>query len=211
LAKPYRPEPAVPPGRPGPVNPDSKGCGTVMRSAPFGLARVPAETAFERAVVSARMTHGHPTGYYAAGALAAIVAHLVADESLEGAVLRSLRLLARHPGHEETTTALTRALDLAGEGAPTAEKLESLGAGWVAEEALAMGLYCALATHSVTEALLLAVNHSGDSDSTGSLCGNLLGAHYGDHGLPQEWVAATEGRAVITVLADDFAAECVRI
>lgn len=74
-----------------------------------------------------------------------------------------------------------------------------------------MGLYCALATHSVTEALLLAVNHSGDSDSTGSLCGNLLGAHHGDHGLPQEWVAATEGRAAITVLADDFAAECVRI
>jgi ADP-ribosylglycohydrolase len=211
LAQPYRSEPAVPPGRPGPINPDSKGCGTVMRSAPFGLARVPAETAFERAVQSARMTHGHPTGYYAAGALAAIVAHLMTDESLEGAVLRALRLLARHPGHEETTAALTRALDLAAEGAPTAEKLESLGAGWVAEEALAMGLYCALAAHSVTEALLLAVNHSGDSDSTGSLCGNLLGAHYGDHGLPQEWVAATEGRAEITVLADDFAAECVRV
>ncbi|MFF7259037.1 ADP-ribosylglycohydrolase family protein [Streptomyces sp. NPDC008159] len=210
LAQVHHPDPATPLGRPGPVNPDSKGCGTVMRSAPFGLARVPAGAAFDMAARCARMTHGHPTGGYAAGALAAIVAHLVADESLEGAVLRTLRLLSRHPGHEETSTALNRALDLAAEGAPTAEKVESLGQGWVAEEALAMGVYCALATHSVSEALLLAVNHSGDSDSTGSICGNLLGAHYGDHGLPHDWLAATEGRADITVLADDFATENVR-
>ncbi|GHH88168.1 ADP-ribosylglycohydrolase family protein [Streptomyces capitiformicae] len=223
LAQVHHPDPAVPLGRPGPVNPNSKGCGTVMRAAPFGLARVPAETAFDMAARCSQMTHGHPTGYYAAGALAAIVAYLVADESLEGAVLRTLRLLARHPGHEETSTALNRALDLAADGAPTAEKVESLGAGWIAEEALAMGVYCALATlpHSrlrssggtptVSEALLLAVNHSGDSDSTGSICGNLLGAHYGDHGLPHDWLTATEGRAEITVLADDFAAESVRI
>lgn len=99
---------------------------------------------------------------------------------------------------------------LAAEGAPTAEKLESLGAGWIAEEALAMGVYSALATPDVTDALLLSVNHSGDSDSTGSICGNLLGARHGDHGLPQEWLERIEGRATITVLADDFAAECVR-
>jgi ADP-ribosylglycohydrolase len=181
-----------------------------MRSAPFGLTRAPAGTAFAMAARCAQMTHGHPTGYYAAGAFAAIVAHLVAGESLEGAVLRVLRLLARHPGHEETTTALNRALDLAAEGEPTAEKTESLGAGWVAEEALAIGVYCALVTHRVTDALLLAVNHSGDSDSTGSLCGNLLGARHGDHGLPQEWLERVEGRAEIAVLADDFATECVR-
>ncbi|MET7575023.1 ADP-ribosylglycohydrolase family protein [Streptomyces sp. NPDC005492] len=210
VAQAHAPDPwLVLDGRPGPVNPDSKGCGTVMRSAPFGLGTT-ADRAFATAAAGAQITHGHPTGYYAAGALAAIVAHLVAGDSLEGSVLRALRLLERHPGHEETSAALHQALDLAAEGSPTAEKVESLGAGWVAEEALAIGVYSALVEPDVKAALLLAVNHSGDSDSTGSICGNLLGARHGDHGLPHQWVRGVEGRATIAALADDLAAECVR-
>lgn len=210
LAQGYVPDPALELGPHGRVNPESKGCGTVMRSAPFGLTRAPADRAFELAARCAQITHGHPTGYYAAGALAAIVAHLVEGDSLEGAVLRTLRLLARYPGHEETSTALTAAVDLAAAGGPSAERVESLGEGWVAEEALAIGVYAALVTHGVEDALLLAVNHSGDSDSTGSVCGNLLGALRGDHELPEEWLRLTEGRAVIAAVADDLAGECAR-
>ncbi|MGW1611532.1 ADP-ribosylglycohydrolase family protein [Streptomyces sp. NPDC002285] len=210
VAQLYAPDPGLAlDGKPGEVNPESKGCGAVMRSAPFGLVNS-ADGAFAMAARAAQITHGHPTGYYAAGALAAIVAHLVAGDSLEGAVLRTLRLLARHPGHEETSAALTEAVDLAGQGAPTAERVETLGEGWVAEQALAIGVYCALVTPTVRDALLLSVNHSGDSDSTGSICGNLLGARYGDHGLPHEWVERVEGRAQIAALADDLAAEGVR-
>ncbi|MFI2203260.1 ADP-ribosylglycohydrolase family protein [Streptomyces sp. NPDC020192] len=210
VAQMYAPDATLPlDGTPGEVNPDSKGCGTVMRSAPFGLVN-PADAAFAMAARGAQITHGHPTGYYAAGALAAIVAHLVAGDSLEGAVLRALRLLERHRGHDETTAALRAALDLAADGTPTAEKVESLGAGWVAEEALAIGVYCALAEPRPEQALLLAVNHSGDSDSTGSICGNLLGALHGDTGLPHDWVARVEGRATIAALADDVAAQYAR-
>lgn len=194
-------------GMPGPVNPGSKGCGTVMRSAPFGLTGASAEQAFTLAGQCAQITHGHPTGYYAAAALAATVTHLLAGDSLEGAVLRALELLGRHPGHEETTAALRSALDLAAEGAPTAEKVESLGAGWVAEEALAIAVYSALAASSVREALLLSVNHSGDSDSTGAVCGNLLGAHHGDLRLPADWLVLVEGRGTIAEVADDFSAQ----
>ncbi|MFI9645280.1 ADP-ribosylglycohydrolase family protein [Streptomyces sp. NPDC052040] len=210
LAQDFVPDPAAPLGRPGPVNPDSKGCGAVMRSAPFGLTRVTADTAFAMAAHSAQTTHGHPTGYYSAGAFAAIVAHLVEGESLEGAVLRALRLLARHSGHEETTAALRAALDLAAGGPPSAERVRSLGEGWIGEEALAIAVYCALAEPDVRRALLLSVNHSGDSDSTGALCGNLLGARHGDHGLPADWLEHLEGRAEIAVAADDLAAECAR-
>ncbi|MFJ9819278.1 ADP-ribosylglycohydrolase family protein [Streptomyces sp. NPDC101151] len=210
VAQMYTPDPQLPlDGSPGPVNPDSKGCGTVMRSAPFGLVNS-ADGAFAMAARGAQITHGHPTGYYAAGALAAVVAHLVSGDSLEGAVLRTLRLLERHPGHDETSAALREALDLAAGGSPTARKVESLGAGWVAEEALAIGVYCALAEPHVRDALLLSVNHSGDSDSTGSICGNLLGARHGDVGLPHDWVERVEGRARIAALADDLAAECER-
>ncbi|MGW7383008.1 ADP-ribosylglycohydrolase family protein [Streptomyces sp. NPDC054794] len=125
-------------------------------------------------------------------------------------VLGSARTGDPRPGHEETSTDLRRAVDPAAQGSPTAEKVESLGAGWVAEEALAIGVYCALATPRVEDALLLSVNQSGDSDSTGSLCGNLLGARHGDVGLPHSWVERVEGRARITAPADDLAAECGR-
>ncbi|MDX3230952.1 ADP-ribosylglycohydrolase family protein [Streptomyces sp. ME19-01-6] len=213
-------------GTPGPVNTGSKGCGTVMRSAPFGLTGAGARESFEFAAHCAQITHGHPTGYYAAGALAAMIDLLLDGDSLEGSVLRTLELLSRYSGHEETSAALRKAVDLNAQGEPTPEKTESLGGGWIAEEALAIAVYCALAHTAprrtlyskgggigydpkwrrtpLQRALLLSVNHSGDSDSTGSICGNLLGAHYGDLRLPPMWLAQIEGRGTIAELADDF-------
>ncbi|MFI0819824.1 ADP-ribosylglycohydrolase family protein [Streptomyces sp. NPDC021098] len=192
-------------GAPGPVNSGSKGCGTVMRSAPFGLTGLPARDSFELAARCAQITHGHPTGYLAAGALAAMVVYLLEGDSLEGSALRTLEMLRGYPRHEETTAVLRRAIDLAAKGDPTSEKVESLGGGWIAEEALAIAVYAALAHTSVRASLLLSVNHSGDSDSTGSICGNLLGAHHGDLRLPPSWLAQVEGRGTIAELADDFA------
>ncbi|WP_322973818.1 ADP-ribosylglycohydrolase family protein [Actinacidiphila oryziradicis] len=191
-------------GSPGRVNPESKGCGTVMRSAPFGLTGFDPERTFRVAANSAKITHGHPTGYYAAGTFATIIAYILEGCPIERATHHAMWHLAQHRGHEETTTALRAAVDLAAEGRPTIEKVESLGAGWVAEEALAIALYCALAGGSVREALQLAANHSGNGDSTGAVCGNLLGAYHGDVGLPTDWLAVVEGRGVISELADDF-------
>ncbi|WTI79879.1 ADP-ribosylglycohydrolase family protein [Streptomyces sp. NBC_00726] len=210
LAAGHIPDPRGPVGEPGPVNTGSKGCGTVMRSAPFGLTGEDPATGFALAARCAQITHGHPTGAHAAGALAAIVGYLLEGDSLPGAVLRAMELLARHRGHEETTAALRAAVDLAARGGPSAEKVESLGQGWVAEEALAIAVYCALVlpgADQVAEALLLSVNHSGDSDSTGAVCGNLLGAHHGDTRLPPHWLVLTEGRGVIAEVADDLCLE----
>jgi ADP-ribosylglycohydrolase len=187
-----------------PRNPDSKGCGAVMRSAPFGLdPRMSPAAAFDLAVECATQTHGHPSGYLAAGAFAAMVRVLL-DEELPDAVGIALELLADHDGHEEVSAALRAAA-----ASPVPSDVERLGAGWVAEEALAIGVACALADpDDVRAALLLAVNHSGDSDSTGAICGNLLGAWRGETALPHDWVAALEGRGTILELADDLAAEC---
>ncbi|PSJ24596.1 ADP-ribosylglycohydrolase [Streptosporangium nondiastaticum] len=191
-----------------PKNRESKGCGTVMRSAPFGLLvdREPAQV-FHLAAECAAQTHGHPSGVLAAAAFAAIVHGIVRGGTLEGAVHEALGLLAGWSGSEETTAALRQALDAVRRGAPSAERLEGLGQGWVAEEALAMGVYCALVAEDIRHGLLLAVNHSGDSDSTGSLCGNLLGALHGETALPVDLLAELEGRAEIAELADDFAME----
>ena len=52
--------------------------------------------------------------------------------------------------------------------------------------------------------VILAVNHDGDSDSTGSITGNLLGAMHGVRAIPAEWLEPLELRDVITTLADDL-------
>ncbi|WP_165988844.1 ADP-ribosylglycohydrolase family protein [Streptomyces sp. YIM 98790] len=191
-----------------PKNPRSKGCGTVMRSAPFGLlAGWDPRLVFQMGVECAAQTHGHPTGQLAAGAFAAIVHALVRGDDLDSAVQKALAQLSVRAGHEETTEALRRALGAVRQGLPGPERVASLGEGWIAEEALAIGVYCALVAEDVRHGLLLAVNHGGDSDSTGSVCGNLLGAMYGETALPPDLLAGLEGRATILELADDFAME----
>jgi hypothetical protein len=102
--------------------------------------------------------------------------------------------------------------------------VSELGEGWVAEEALAVGLYAVLATapgvlpagssayspagrsaadpvEHFKAAIALAINHSGDSDSTGSIAGNILGAHYGEECLPADWLDALEAPEVIRGMA----------
>jgi ADP-ribosylglycohydrolase len=81
------------------------------------------------------------------------------------------------------------------------ETLGLLGEGWTAEEALALAIYCSL---EASEGVLLAVNHSGDSDSTGSMTGNLLGAHLGSGGLPKLWLHELEMREEIERLSQDL-------
>ncbi|MBM7786330.1 ADP-ribosylglycohydrolase family protein [Tenggerimyces flavus] len=197
-----------------PVNPDSKGCGAVMRSAPFGLiAPRPydsPERCFQYAIECAVLTHGHPTGYLAAGMFAAIIRCLVEGSSLAEAVDRARAILVTYEHHEETLKAVDAAVAAASAGTPSAEQVEQLGGGWIAEEALAIGLYCAmvyLEPMQFRDALLLAVNHSGDADSTGSIAGNLLGTLHGETALPPAWVFKLEGRGTILTLADDFALE----
>ncbi len=185
---------------------DSKGCGGVMRVAPVGLYRLDSWGAFEFGCEVAALTHSHVTGYVSSGAMAFLVRRLIDGLALRPACEELLDVLLQHDGHEETLRALRAALDLVDRdaGAPSAERMETLGQGWVAEEALAMGVYAALAADDVRSALLLAVNHSGDSDSTGAIAGSLLGALHGVEALPGDLLGDVELRGLIVTLADDL-------
>ena len=194
---------------------ESKGCGGAMRSAPVGLwcARLHdgvsadrvARSAFELGAELAALTHGHPTGRLAAGAFAALVALVARDVALASAVERVKTLLPRYPGHTETLAAMTNSEALAARGVPRAEALGELGEGWVADEALAIALACALAAPDYETGVRLAVNHDGDSDSTGAMAGNLLGAMHGVEAIPKRWMISIELRRVILEMADDLA------
>ena len=192
-------------GQTGVVNPDSKGCGTVMRSAPFGLLGLGAEQAFRLASDCAQLTHGHPTGSLAAGAFAALVDRLIDGAEPAEAVRQTIAQTAAQPGGAETVTALNRAVGLAESDAPGFEVVERVGLGWIAEECLAIAVHCLLAAapgpgatgEDLRRALTLSVTHSGDSDSTGAVCGNLLGAAHGLAALPGDWAVQVEGRDTI--------------
>ena len=192
---------------------DSKGCGGLMRVAPVGLFYSSrAERGHDPAPLEmgkdlAWLTHGHVDGWHPAAYFAQLIALLRDGHDLRAAV--DLALAQIEPWHyaEGTLAAIDRAVKLADDGgAPTAEKLATLGEGWVADEALAIALYCALVARDFEHGVLLAVNHSGDSDSTGSLVGNLLGVRWGVETIPSRWLERLELRDVIATLAKDLVA-----
>jgi ADP-ribosylglycohydrolase len=186
-----------------PAKNNSKGCGGVMRVAPVGLV-ANRERAFELGSQTAALTHGLPSGYLSAGFMALLIEEIVSGASLADSIQTAKQGLMTQPGHEEVLNAVESAVFLAQSGAPHT-KLPVLGQGWVAEEALAIALFCALAAPNFEDAVVLAVNHSGDSDSTGAIAGNICGALYGNGAIPAGWLDRLELHDEITAIADDLA------
>lgn len=191
-----------------PARNDSKGCGGVMRMAPVGLfvwrqGQSP-EYAFQLGTELAALTHGHPTGSLPAGVFAVLIQALTDGATLADGLATARACLRIHPRHDETLDAIDRAEALATSSLGHEGAIAQLGQGWVAEEALAISIYCAIVASDFKRGVVLAVNHDGDSDSTGSLTGNLLGAMHGADTIPSAWLAPLELRDVITELAEDL-------
>ena len=79
----------------------------------------------------------------------------------------------------------------------------------MAEEALAIGIYCSLKyQNSFEKAIVAAVNHSGDSNSTGLITGSIIGAYLGVDAIPDYYLENLELRAEIEELASDLFTGC---
>ena len=202
-----------------PVN-RSKGCGGVMRVAPIGVyfAGKPRWSAKDAALAgadAAAVTHGHELGYLPAAALAHIVYSLAAAETpdLLAAVrssLETVRELFPQAQHmNEFTDIMEKAILLAGQDTEERAAVRQLGEGWVAEETLAIAVYCALKhPHDFEKAIVAAVNHDGDSDSTGAVTGNILGTALGADAIPAFYLKDLELRDVMEELAEDLFNDC---
>lgn len=189
-----------------PIN-NSKGCGGVMRVAPAGLF-YRKESAFNMAAEFAALTHGHPAGYLSAGALAHMIASIIEGQDIEAVVKSALAELQNHENHQECTRSLHQALELSRSSLSDVDAICQLGQGWVGEEALGIAAYCALKHRKdFKKALIAAVNHDGDSDSTGAIAGNILGAYLGLKEIPEDWVQKVELKEVLTQIADDLLTE----
>ena len=180
------------------MSPDnqSKGCGAVMRTAPIGLIeQISPELAMALGDAAGALTHGHIDGWLPGGALSAMVRLIARGENLVPAACHALRLLAEHPHSQRgavrnsgTVRLLGAALELLANTPTRAEIFRQLGEGWTGDEALAIGVYAAGAADSFENAVRLAANHDGDSDSTASIAGQLYGARHGILAVPHAWV-----------------------
>ena len=215
-----------------PVN-NSKGCGGIMRVAPVGLygaigKRMSAAEVAQMAGDAAEITHQHPLGFLPASLMAALVYKVVpltagqVEENIESIVSETLDLLDEiYKGEYGTSKDVMRnlsrkAMELAASDIPENEAIAQLGEGWTGEEAWAISLYCTIKhIGSVEDAIIASVNHNGDSDSTGSITGNIMGAIYGYEHLKECNLFAPDGYSleqalelhdIILKVADEIAA-----
>ena len=223
------------------VKNNSKGCGGIMRVAPMALLDAgyasrdehtySLEELAEAGGEIAEATHKHPLGFLPASLLTILLYKLVpltpeqVRKDIDCLVDETLDMLDRiYVGKYETDKSYLKelsrkAIRLAHSGIPDAEALRYLGEGWTGEEAWAIALYCAMRhIDSVEEAIIASVNHDGDSDSTGSITGNIMGAIFGYEHIRERNIFCPEGKAleqtlelseIILTLADDLSTGCI--
>ena len=189
---------------------ESKGSKGIARVAPVGLFywqlqdQNSPQDAFRVGAELVSITHGHLTAALSGGVLAVIILVLTDGATLSEALTVAKALLKTEPNHEETLYAIERAEDMSSSDLPPEKAIALIGQGWIAEEALAIAIYCALVARSFKHGVTLAISHGGNSASTGALTGNILGTIKGIKTIPEEWLAVLELRDVITELASDL-------
>ena len=198
----------------------AKGSGGVMRVAPIGAyldPRQTAQTEIDRlGAEAAAITHGHPMGWMSAAALVHLINCIIYcgaqpedwPDLLSDTVSAMVQLFPGYPT-DPLLPLLKKAQQLASSEYSDREVLESLGGGWNGDEALAMAVFCAVRYGTDFEgSIIAAVNHSGDSDTVGSICGNLQGAILGLDAIPEYDLEPLELRSVIDEIATDLWADC---
>ncbi|MDE7345609.1 MAG: ADP-ribosylglycohydrolase family protein [Muribaculaceae bacterium] len=208
-----------------PVSNDSKGCGAVMRIAPIGifyaarsekssLQKAKGETA-RVAADAARISHLNDLSTLASVFTALVIFECMNIHVIDRLTMRSvisqamnetLAAVPDSPKAQKFVAIIQKALDLAGSSRTDREAILELGEGWVAEETVAIAVFCVMRYIRDFEGCLVAsVNHDGDSDSTGAVAGNIIGAILGYTGIPEKFRKGLELHDLLLSVADDLA------
>ena len=189
---------------------NSKGCGGIMRVAPLGLVERGGINALTDSADIATITHGHSLGYIPAAIFGELIHRIVfmnkpLDEAVREAISEAQKVFGKDGHFDYLVSLLEKAVALSKNNLPDIENIHELGEGWVAEEALAIAVYCSLKYRDdFSKGIIAAVNHRGDSDSTGALTGNILGALLGYEEIDTKWKNDLELSDVILEIADDL-------
>lgn len=197
---------------------NSKGCGGIMRIAPLALNyhNMDMDKLDMEGAQIAAITHGHSLGYMPAAVLTHIINRIVFAKdkmSLKEIILEAEKTVAEIFRGDKYLDELKDIIDLAvrlsENGESDLDNINRIGEGWVAEETLGIAIYCALSHQDDFSAGVIAsVNHKGDSDSTGAVTGNILGALLGFDAIEEKWKTNLELMDVIIEMADDLCHGC---
>jgi ADP-ribosylglycohydrolase len=178
----------------------SDSCGSVMRVHPVGIAFAGnPELAFLVGMEVSVLTHGGGEAVTAGGAMAALISSLMTGASLNDSLEIMTALINRLGAAPLPVT--NRVLSLRDDELDQIS-MDEIGSGWEADDALAMSIFAARRyPDSYYYAVWLAVNHSGDSDSTGSMAGAIMGTLHGIDAVPRDWRDILERRAELFRLA----------
>ena len=198
----------------------SNGCGTIMRIAPCAMFADNPDHAGIIAVDCSVITHGHVLSWMPSYVCAHMIkAMMDGNDDIRDALNRALNgLRSRASLFKENIpmfrkNSLGAFLDLVGSAIDLSKKdmrdtdaIRMLGEGWTADEAFAIAIYsCLKYQDSFENSVVCAVNHDGDSDSTGAIAGNIMGALLGYQDIPSYYKDNVELNEVIVEIADDIA------
>lgn len=201
-----------------PMN-SSKGCGGIMRVAPIGLYGATHGWSLEEtaklAGEVAELTHLHPLSTYPSAALAVIVQLCVLEDEkidanhFESIIGKSLEVVsgvygADAPAMENFQKLIRKVPQLEDNLLRDWEIIENgLGGGWVAEETLAIAVFSVMRhIDDFNACMICAVNHGGDSDSTGAVAGNIIGAIIGYEAIPDKFTKSIQLKDLLITTAD---------
>ena len=219
----------------------SKGCGGIMRVAPMALLMAGYWSRYksfynvqqmdEAGAEVAAVTHKHPLAFLPSAMLTHLIYRVIRMEENEikaniaDIALETINVLdniykGEYEEDKRSLANLTRmAVKLATNSKSDAENIRMLGEGWTGDEAWAIALYCVVRhIGSIEDAIIAAVNHDGDSDSTGAVCGNIMGAIYGYEAMKHKRLFCQQGKElektlelsnIILTLADDLYTSCI--
>ena len=163
------------------------------------------------------LTHGNPLAFLAGAALAYIISRITwdGDRNLRVVTRDTVAMLRERYGRDyaravnelcqNLETAMALAQDL------SVSEPEALDKIWcdTAARVLAGAVYVAmLHPKSLDEALIAAVNHSGDSAAVGAVAGAIVGALVGEAQIPEFYLEGLEPARVLNVLATDMFQGC---
>lgn len=200
---------------------NSKGCGGIMRVAPFGIYgaahKWPLAKTARLAGEAAELTHKHPLSTYSSAALAVLVQLCLNEESVGVERFKQLIGLTLTTNAEVYGEAadymadfrkiVADAISAADDERDDWEVIEqTLGGGWVADETLAIVIFSVLRhIDSFRDCMICAVNHGGDSDSTGAVAGNVIGAILGLKAIPATYITNLQASDLLLSFADALA------
>lgn len=197
-----------------PIN-NSKGCGGIMRVAPVGLYMNNSEIAGKFGADVGAITHGHPLGIIPCYVFSTLIYFLVNEKiSIKDALNKALKQYEEKfdifdKEYKQYFLQLTKkAIQLSEKNISDIEAIKEIGEGWVAEETFAIAIYaCLKYSKDFENAIICSINHDGDSDSTGAVAGNIIGASLGYSNIPSYYKDNIELKDIILELSDDLSVD----